>query len=144
CTSSASFDLAATEKCRYLGLQILREELERPRPRELRRRLVVARRGVIVEAVLRAGIHVHLVLDARGLERRLVCGPALVDPLIGAGIVQQQRRLDLRRVVRRGLRTIEGNRRSEVGEAHGDAVDDAATEAEADGAELAAALGPRL
>src|SRR5438477_11746353 len=42
--------------------QVLVEEIDRALPRQLGRRLVVARRGVVVEAVVRAGVDVLLVL----------------------------------------------------------------------------------
>src|SRR5881397_4150097 len=54
--------------------QMLLEEGDRPLPRQLCRRLVVARRRVVVKAVLRPRILVHLVRNAgrfqRGLEGR--------------------------------------------------------------------------
>jgi hypothetical protein len=75
---------------------VLVEELERSLPRELRGRFVVARRRVVVEAVLRALVHEHLVLLVVRLQRRLVRRDAAFDALIVAGVVQHQRRLDLR------------------------------------------------
>ena len=68
-------------------------------PRELGGSLVVARRGVVVEAVLRARVDVHRVLDLVRLERRLVGRPAGVDALVVLGVVDEQRRLDLRHVL---------------------------------------------
>src|SRR5690606_8677960 len=44
------------------------EQVDGAFPRELRRRLVVARRGVVVEAVLRARVAVHLELDLGRLQ----------------------------------------------------------------------------
>ena len=54
------FSLSAT-----ISGEVLLEEGDRALPRQLGRRLVVARRRVVVEAVLRAGIDVHLVAARR-------------------------------------------------------------------------------
>ena len=70
---------AERRRSQALRPQVLVEERDRPRPRELGGGFVVARRRVVVEAVIRARVHVHLVLDAVRLERRLVRGPAGVD-----------------------------------------------------------------
>src|SRR5207245_8394788 len=51
--------------------EILVEELQRALPRELGRLLVVPRRRVVVEAVLRAFVDEHLVLLVVRLQRRL-------------------------------------------------------------------------
>src|ERR1044072_1393587 len=76
--------------------EVLLEERDRPIPGEFRRRLVIARRRIVVKAMLRAGIHVHLVWHARGLQRLLVFRPHRVDALIVLGVLDQERRLDLR------------------------------------------------
>src|SRR5438477_1301091 len=65
----------------HLSLQILPEPRERTRPRELLRLLVVARRRVVVEAMVRARLLVDLDLDARRLQRLLIRG----DSLLGVG-----------------------------------------------------------
>ena len=58
------------------GHQVALEERERALPGQLGGGRVVARRGVVVEAVLRAGVQVHLVPDVRRLQRRFVRRPA--------------------------------------------------------------------
>src|SRR5438874_8861937 len=59
--------------------EILLEVGHRAVPRELRCRLVIARRRIVVEAVLRPRVHVHFVAHARRLERLLITWPHLVD-----------------------------------------------------------------
>src|SRR5678815_1652695 len=88
--------------------QVFLEKLDGARPRLLRRRGVVAGRGVVVEAVLRAGVEEDLILLFVLLERLLVRGPARIDPLIGLRVVDEQRRLDLQHVLGRRLVPIEG------------------------------------
>src|SRR5688572_15897411 len=61
-----------------LRTQMFIEELDGALPGELRGLLVVARRRVVVEAVLRAGVHVHCVRHARRFERRFELRPARV------------------------------------------------------------------
>ena len=53
---------------RSRATQLLLEERDRARPGQLRRRGVIARRGVVVEAVLRAGILEGGELHAGGLQ----------------------------------------------------------------------------
>src|SRR5690349_7759508 len=78
--------------------QILREEIERALPREFRGRLVVTRlAGIVVEPVLRVRIHVDGVRHLRLVQRRLEIRDAGVDALVVAGVVQQQRHLELAR-----------------------------------------------
>ena len=89
--------------------EVLLEERDRARPGELGRVLVVARLvGVVVEGVVGALVDVELVVDARVLERLLVGRDAGVDAFVEAGIVQQQRRLDLGGVL--GARRLRGRR----------------------------------
>src|SRR5437773_401405 len=59
-----------------LPAQILVEEVERPLPRELGGGFVVARRRVVVEAVLRSLVHERLVLLAVRFQRRLERRPS--------------------------------------------------------------------
>src|SRR6185503_6298460 len=73
-----------------LGAKFLLEEVDRPLPGKLRRRGVVARGRVVVEAVLRAGVEEHLVPLLVLLERRLVRGPACVDALVGLRVMDEQ------------------------------------------------------
>src|SRR5688572_17283907 len=62
--------------------QVLLEELERARPRELRGGLVVPGRGVVVESVLRARVLVDLIAHLVRLQRGLVVGPRGVDAVV--------------------------------------------------------------
>src|SRR3982751_2308468 len=64
------------------GLQVFLEEGDRARPGELRCGLVVARGGVVVEAVVHVGIDEGLVPHIVRLQRGLVRGPARIDPLV--------------------------------------------------------------
>src|SRR5262245_21446416 len=59
--------------------QVLVEELQRPVPGELRRRLVVARRRVVVEAVLRPLVDEQLIGLVVRLERGLIGRNARAD-----------------------------------------------------------------
>src|SRR5882724_5396096 len=76
--------------------EVLVQEVHRPLPGERGGSAVVARRGVVVEAVLRAGIAVHRVRDLARLQRGLIGGPARIDPVVVVGVVDQQRGLDPR------------------------------------------------
>src|SRR4051812_492780 len=79
----------------FLALaQGLVQEGECARPRELRGGLVVARRAVVVEAMVDVRVDERLVADAVGLQRLLVRRPACVDALVEARVVQHQRCLD--------------------------------------------------
>ena len=72
-------------------------------------------------------------------------GDAGVDALIVAGVVERERRLDLRRVLGARLAAVERRARTEIlAQPHRQLIDDAAAEAEADRAELAVRLRTRL
>src|SRR5215208_2708188 len=90
--------VASRAKATWLS-QVLVEERDRPFPRQLRRFRVVARRRVVVEAVLRAGILKAFVPDVGRFERLLECRPARVDAFVHLGRLDQQRSLDLRDVL---------------------------------------------
>src|SRR5262245_35088665 len=77
------------------------EERDRSIPCQLCCGLLEARRGVVVEPMLRAGIEMPLVLHLRGLQCRLVRGPARIDALVDFGRLDHHRRLDLRGVLGR-------------------------------------------
>src|ERR1700694_6058265 len=77
-----------------LGLQIFVEERDGPRPGELGRGLVIARCRIVVEAVIGIRVHEHLVFHAVRLERRLKSGPAGIDAVVEARVLDQQGRLD--------------------------------------------------
>src|SRR5262244_4378546 len=99
--------------------EVLLQEVDRPLPSQLGRGLVVARSGVVVEAVLRPRIGEHLVPDVVGLERGLVRCDASVDPLVVLGVVNEQRRLDVSDVLSLGLGAIERYGRRQIGQAGG-------------------------
>src|ERR1041385_8793987 len=125
--------------------QVFVEEVDRTLPGQLGGFFVVARRGVVVEAVLRTGIHVHGVLDVVGLERLFVSGNSGVDALIVLRIVEQQGRLDFGHIGGGRLRTVECDGGIHIGaHSHGQPVRHAAAEAEADDADLAGALRAAL
>src|SRR5579862_895822 len=128
-------------RCRSRAAQVLIEERERARPGELRGGLVVARRRIVVESVLDAGIRVFLVANMVLVERLPPRGPAGIDALVDARVVDQKRRLDLCRIGGARLNAVERRRGGELGKAHGHHVDDAAAEAEADGTDAAVAFG---
>src|SRR5207249_10560086 len=88
------------------GSQVLVEEIDRALPRQLGRRLVIARRRVVVEAVVGAGVHELLVLDVVRLQRLLEVWPSGVDAVVEPAIVNEQRRLDLRHVFRLRLASV--------------------------------------
>src|ERR1700678_1089470 len=124
------------------GPQILVEPIERPSPRLFRRRLVVARRRFIVEAVVGASVDVPFVRNASPAERGVERRPAAGDTRVELRILGVDRRLDFRRVGGARLKTVEGNCGVEArAHAHGQFVDDAAAKAESDRAELASRIG---
>src|SRR5437899_7904363 len=121
--------------------QILLEERERAGPGEVGGGLVVARGArVVVEGVLGAGINVEAVALVAGLERRFEGRDALVDVLIHLGIMQQQRRLDVRDLLGGRLDSVVRSGCRYVGAVGREPVDDAAAEAEPDGSDLAGRL----
>src|ERR1700729_3915825 len=91
------------------GPQILIEPIERPLPRLFRRRLVVARRRVIVEAVVGSLIDVAFVGDASPAERGVERRPAAGDARIELCILGVDWRFDFGRVGCARLKAIEGN-----------------------------------
>src|SRR5918994_6138637 len=95
--------------------QILLEERNGPLPSELRRSLVIPRRRVVVEPVLRARVRVDLVAHPRFLQFLFVRGVHLVDARILFGEVDEQPRLDLRHRGCLGGGTIERYARLQVG-----------------------------
>src|SRR5712692_998787 len=81
---------------RMTSLQVFVEEIESALPGKLGRSLVIARRRVVVEAVIGALIHMHGVGNVIEFERLFVGGPCSVDTRVQGCIVKQQRRLDAR------------------------------------------------
>jgi len=95
-----------------------------------------------MEAVIDVRVRVRLIADVIAVERFLPRRPAGVDALVEPRVVDQERRLDLRRVGGTRLRAVERNGGGEIRKADGHLVHDGAAEAEADGAVAAVALGP--
>src|SRR5688572_22585374 len=92
--------ISAPGSRRGLSRQMLLEEFQRPAPGQVRRFLVVAGLvGVVEEGVLGAVVHVEGVVLAALLQGVLEGGDAGIDALVGSGIVQQERRLDLRHLL---------------------------------------------
>src|SRR4051795_11371730 len=78
-------------------------------------------------------------------EGRVECRPSRRNAGVEFGVLRVDRRLDLRGILGAGLDAIEWNRSSEIrAHLHGKLIDDASAKAEADGAQLAGAAGPRL
>src|SRR5271163_4261929 len=124
------------------GPQIFVEPIDRPPPGFFGRRLIVAWRRVVVEAVVGAFVDVTLVRDARLGEGGVEGRPAAGDTLIEFAILRVDRRLDFRRVGRVRLEAIEWDGGVEIGtQAHRELIDDPAAETEADRPELAGRIG---
>src|SRR6266581_2236732 len=70
-------------------LQGFLEEGNGPRPGQLGRGFVIPGRGVVMKAMIRARVHVHLVFHPVRLERRLPSGPAGIEALVERGVVDQ-------------------------------------------------------
>ena len=94
--------------------------------------------------MLRALVDEHLVLLVVRLQRRLEGGDSLIDAGIVARVVQHERRLDLRRVLGARLPAVERRARAQIREPDRKLVDDAAAEAEADGADFPGAFRIRF
>src|SRR5438034_2172929 len=123
----------------YLG-QVFLEEVHRPLPREFGGGLVVPRRRVVVEPVLRAGVLVHLVLHVVRLQRRFVGRPPGVDTIVILRVMNEQRRFDIGDVRGSGLPAVEGYCRREIRQPRREHIDDAAAVAEPDRADLSGAV----
>src|ERR1700687_79334 len=94
-----------------------------------------------MEAVIDALVNVARRGDVVGLQPLLEIVPSGIDPVIEAGIVQQQRRLDLRSVGGGRLGAIERNTGGQVWtQAYGQRVDHPASATEADRADFAGAI----
>ncbi len=108
-------------------------------------RLLIARRRVVVKAVLGVGIHVHLVAHAGSLQCCLERRPHGVDALVVLRILDEQRRLDVGHARRLGRRAVERHARLQVGaQGNRQGVHRAAAPAEAGDAERARRQRMRL
>ena len=95
--------------------------------------------------MLGPGVHVHLVLSAARLQRRLVGRPQRVDALVALGVLDQQRRLDVRHSRRLRRRSVERDGRFQIrAERDRQEVGRAAAPAEADDSQLAGGQRMRL
>ena len=85
-----------------------------------------------METVLRAFVHMHLVTNVVGLQRRLIVGPHAVHPLICAGVIDQKRRFYFRNIPGRRSRTIKRHASIEIrAECDGQFVDHGTSPTEA-------------
>src|SRR5258708_28521042 len=94
---------------------VLVEVIHRALPGELGRGFVVTRRGVVMEAVVGSVVDERLVVALVGLESCLVGRPSGVDTRIQAGVVRQNRSLDLGGLLGAVLRAVERNRSRQIG-----------------------------
>ena len=122
--------------------QVFLEVRDRTRPRVLGRFRVEAVGGVVVEAVLRAGVDVALVANVGRLERGLVRGPAVDQALVLAAVQDQHRGLDVLDVFRRRRAAVERHAGRQLRHTRGKEADHAAAVTEADRADLAVGVGP--
>src|SRR5437870_7484861 len=99
--------------------QVFVEPIQRAPPGQLGSRFVVARRGVVVEAVIGLGIDVALVRNVGCLQRRVVRRPRFGETRIELAMVNQNRRLDLRNVCCWRRTAVERNSRSKIRDANG-------------------------
>src|SRR5947208_14511443 len=112
------------------------EPIHCPLPRHLGRGFIVARRRVVVETVLGAGIGVLFVVHPVRLQRGLECRPTRIDAFIHSCVVDQHVRLDLCDVGCRRLCAVEGNTgKKAITQPDRQRVHDTASKAEANGAE---------
>jgi hypothetical protein len=119
-------------RCLASPLQVLVEEGNRALPRQLRRRFVIARRGVVVETVVNVRIHVRRVGLAIGFQGRFISRPAVIGALIKTRILQQQRRLYVGNLLRFRLAPVIGYGGGQIGISNGHGIGDAATVTETD------------
>src|SRR5205809_1652464 len=126
------------------GSQVLVEPLQRAPPGQLGCRFVVARRGVVVEAVIGLGIDVAFVRNIGCLQCRVVRRPRLGQTRIELAMVNQNRRLDLRNVCCWRRTTVERNSRSKIRDANGQHVGDPSAKTEPNRAQSARAVGTGL
>src|SRR5579883_1112538 len=70
-----------------LAPQVFIEEVDGPLPRQLGGGFVVARRGVVVEAVIGALVDIRGVGDVVGFQRLFISRPAAGDPLVERGVL---------------------------------------------------------
>src|SRR6266478_5530423 len=91
------------------GLQILIEKVEASLPGQFRGRLIVSRRRVVVETVIRALVYIRGIGHVIGLERFLPGRKSTGDARVEGTVMKQERRLDFSRVIGRGLPAVIGN-----------------------------------
>ena len=107
--------------------------------------LVVARRRVVVEAVIGAFVDVSLMRHVGFAERLIESRPSPRDALVELAVLRVDRRLDLGDVLGLRLRAVERYRGVEVGaHPHRQLVDNPAAKAEADRAQFAGRVRARL
>ena len=94
--------------------------------------------------MLNTWIDKGLVVDAIGLEGCLVGRPSSIDAIVGAGIMDEESRLDFRGFLRCRLGPVEGYGSGEIGKPGRQEIGDAAAIAEPNHAHFAVALGQTL
>jgi hypothetical protein len=134
------FELPFSYIHRILRLQRLVEVVDGALPGEFRRFCVITRCRIVMEAVIRSGIHISLVLYAARLEGGLVFGPPAVDVGVLLGKVKQQSGLDLWHVLNRRRGAIKRNSGRELRHPDSQPVDHTAAKTEAHSTELAGGL----
>ena len=107
-------------------------------PREFGIGFVVAWRCVVVEAVVAIFVHILRVFDLGFFKGFFIGGPAFVDPLIKAGIMQHERGPDLCRILCRCLTAIVGNGGLQFRIGDGGGIADPAAVTKADDPDIAA------
>src|SRR5215471_795255 len=80
---------------RIVSIQILAEPLKRTLPCQPGRRVIVARRGVVVEAVVGALVNEPLVRHVRSRECGIKIRPSRGYARVKLAILRKERRLDL-------------------------------------------------
>src|SRR5580692_8757122 len=120
------------------GPQVLIEPIHCALPSFLGGSLVVTGRRVVVEAVIGALVDMSLMWHLRLGQRRVEGRPSVGDARVLLAVLRIDRRLDLGRIGGARLRPLERGSGGQIGaHQHCQLIDDAATKAEANRAELA-------
>ena len=90
--------------------QILLKPCQRALPGELSRGPVIARRGIIMKAVVNTLINIGLVDFIVCLQRFFIGGSAFINAAIESGIMQQQRRFNFIDLLQRRLAAVKRHR----------------------------------
>src|SRR6266481_8886602 len=126
---------------RLMAAQMSIKKTDGALPRQLCRRLIVARGGIVVETVLHTRVDECLIINAGSFQRGLIFRPSTGDALVLLGVVQQQRRLDPDRISFWRLLPIKRHRRIQIWQTRCQKIGDAATVAKTHYTDFAIALG---